>query len=74
MSLKPIVLYSHGPTRKLFCRAAPASSTLLTRVSDAANPIKVAIILEELGIPYEAKGMNNTNIKEEPYISINPSK
>jgi len=38
------------------------------------NPVKVAIILEELGIPYEVKSIDfKTELKSEPYISINPN-
>ncbi|KAG5926072.1 hypothetical protein E4U42_003684 [Claviceps africana] len=37
------------------------------------NPWKVAIILEELGLPYEAKVLDFTAAKEEPFISLNPN-
>jgi glutathione S-transferase len=38
------------------------------------NPIKVAILLEELGVPYELKSLDfKTELKSEPYISINPN-
>ncbi|KAF2103055.1 glutathione S-transferase [Rhizodiscina lignyota] len=36
-----------------------------------ANPVKVAIILEELGLPYEVKAP--ADIKAEPFISLNPN-
>lgn len=36
-----------------------------------ANPIKVAVLLEELGVPYVVKSI--TDIKAEPYISVNPN-
>lgn len=35
------------------------------------NPVKVAIILEELGVPYVVK--EEEKIKEEPFISLNPN-
>lgn len=35
------------------------------------NPVKVAIILEELGLPFEVKTIKE--IKSEPFISINPN-
>lgn len=35
------------------------------------NPIKVAIILEELGVPY--KVIDGVEIKAEPFISLNPN-
>ncbi|KAL3470260.1 glutathione S-transferase [Aspergillus californicus] len=37
------------------------------------NPWKVAFILEELGLPYEWKYSDNKQIKEEPFLSINPN-
>ena len=38
------------------------------------NPIKVAILLEELGIPFEVKALDmKTELKAEPYLSINPN-
>lgn len=33
----------------------------------------MAIILEELGLPYETKFIDFGNIKKEPYISVNPN-
>ncbi|KAF2395916.1 URE2 protein [Trichodelitschia bisporula] len=53
MTLQPITLYGHGPTR---------------------NPIKVAVLLEELGLPYVIKSIDyEKELKFEPYISINPN-
>jgi len=37
------------------------------------NPWKVAIILEELGLPYDTEYVDMAKIKQEPYISINPN-
>lgn len=37
------------------------------------NPWKVAIILEELGIPYEKNVVSMAGVKEEPYLSLNPN-
>ncbi|OJD30524.1 glutathione s-transferase [Diplodia corticola] len=37
------------------------------------NPWKVAIILEELQIPYETKFLEFPEMKQEPYESINPN-
>ncbi|KAL2825281.1 glutathione S-transferase [Aspergillus cavernicola] len=37
------------------------------------NPWKVALILEELGLPYEWKQADYKQIKEGPYLSINPN-
>ncbi|KAI9710324.1 MAG: glutathione S- transferase, nitrogen catabolite repression regulator [Bogoriella megaspora] len=37
------------------------------------NPWRVAIILQELGIPYENKFIDFGELKKEPYISLNPN-
>lgn len=37
------------------------------------NPWKVAIILEELGLPYESKFLDFSQVKQEPYVSLNPN-
>ncbi|KAJ3548982.1 hypothetical protein NM208_g740 [Fusarium decemcellulare] len=37
------------------------------------NPWKVALILEELGVPYKFENVDFTEIKNEPFISINPN-
>jgi len=52
MSLKPLVLYGHGPT---------------------PNPVKVAIILEELGLPFTVKGVAIADLKKEPFTLVNPN-
>jgi glutathione S-transferase len=37
------------------------------------NPPKVAIVLEELGIPYEVEDLTFEDIKKEYFLSINPN-
>ncbi|KAL2867166.1 glutathione S-transferase family protein [Aspergillus lucknowensis] len=37
------------------------------------NPWKVALVLEELGLPYEWKELDIKQIKEEPFTLINPN-
>lgn len=37
------------------------------------NSWKVAIILEELSLPYEHKFVEFPDMKKEPYISVNPN-
>jgi glutathione S-transferase len=37
------------------------------------NPSKVAIILEELGVPYETQNVDFKEIKQEPFINVNPN-
>lgn len=37
------------------------------------NPWKVAIVLEELGLPYETKFVVFAEMKKEPFISRNPN-
>lgn len=38
-----------------------------------SNPWKVAIILEELGIPHEHRFIAFEDMKKEPYESLNPN-
>jgi glutathione S-transferase len=38
-----------------------------------SNPWKVAIVLEELGIPYEHHFIPFSEMKSEPFVSINPN-
>lgn len=38
-----------------------------------ANPWKVIFILEELGLPYERSIVEDTDLKVEPFLSINPN-
>ncbi|KAF2837143.1 glutathione S-transferase [Patellaria atrata CBS 101060] len=37
------------------------------------NPLKVLIMLEELGLPFETKEVQNEDLKKEPYESVNPN-
>lgn len=37
------------------------------------NPPKVAMILEELGIPYDAEAVPMSDIKKPEYLAINPN-
>jgi glutathione S-transferase len=37
------------------------------------NPWKVAILLEELGLSYETRFVNFTEVKQEPYTKLNPN-
>ncbi len=37
------------------------------------NPWKVGIILEELGLPWELASVDNSELKQEPFISLNPN-
>lgn len=37
------------------------------------NPWKVAMVMEELSIPYETKFIKFAEVKQEPFISINPN-
>ncbi|KAI1469864.1 glutathione S-transferase [Daldinia caldariorum] len=41
--------------------------------NSAPNPVKIQIILEELNIPYEEKTVDFLQVKQEPYISVNPN-
>ncbi|KAK3171625.1 hypothetical protein OEA41_003709 [Lepraria neglecta] len=42
-------------------------------MSQGPNPPKVAIVLEELGVPYETQLMDFPDMKQEPFTSINPN-
>jgi glutathione S-transferase len=46
---------------------------LYGRHGPSPNPIKVAIILEELSLPWTLEEINMDQLKSEPYISINPN-
>lgn len=48
-------------------------SLILNVNGSTPNPVKVAILLEELGLPYEAKITPYDTIKSEPYVSLNPN-
>ncbi|EXJ89223.1 glutathione S-transferase [Capronia epimyces CBS 606.96] len=37
------------------------------------NPLKVAIILEELSVPYKIVNLSSAELKQEPYTTINPN-
>ena len=37
------------------------------------NPWKVAMLLEELSLPYEHKLLEFPDMKKEPYITLNPN-
>jgi glutathione S-transferase len=37
------------------------------------NPPKVAIVLEELGLPYEIVAVPLTDVKKPDYLAINPN-
>ncbi|RYP12341.1 hypothetical protein DL765_007387 [Monosporascus sp. GIB2] len=37
------------------------------------NPWKAIIVLEELSLPYEVKQVGMAEVKQEPYISLNPN-
>lgn len=37
------------------------------------NPWKVALLLEELGLPYETTYLEFPETKVEPYVSLNPN-
>ena len=45
----------------------------LTHGAQGPNPWKVVIILEELKLPYELEYVDFSQIKKEPFISVNPN-
>jgi len=56
-------------------KMAPPYNKLMYYAAGTPNGLKPAIVLEELGIPYEVKGINiMTNEQKEPwYLEINPN-
>ncbi|KAI9163868.1 glutathione-s-transferase theta gst [Paramyrothecium foliicola] len=46
---------------------------ILYTLGPAPNPWKVAMILEELGLPYTTKDLGFDELKTEPFISVNPN-
>ncbi len=54
-----------------------AMSDLLPLVLHAfgatANPWKVALILEELGLPYQIENVQMEDTKKQPFLSLNPN-
>lgn len=51
----------------------PSKPITLYSHAGGPNPWKVAIILNELEIPYETKIMDFGDLKKEPFESINPN-
>ena len=51
----------------------PHHTHWLTQFDQGPNPLKVLIILEELGLPYEPEYVDFGAVKQEPYISVNPN-
>lgn len=41
--------------------------------SQGPNPWKVAVILEELGLPYKTEFREFEELKKEPFLSLNPN-
>ncbi|KAL6400032.1 glutathione-s-transferase theta, gst [Ilyonectria robusta] len=41
--------------------------------ANGPNPWKVALVLEELGLPYQNKWADFAQIKKEPFLSLNPN-
>ncbi|CAM1501378.1 Fc.00g105400.m01.CDS01 [Cosmosporella sp. VM-42] len=48
-------------------------SVTVYMLGPSPNPWKVALVLEELGVPYKCERVTMASVKEEPYISINPN-
>lgn len=45
----------------------------LYRTGPTTNPVKVWFVLEELGVPYELVEVAGSDVKKEPFISLNPN-
>ena len=68
--LNPIKLYSHAGVG---VPILPTFNPRLIQLIQGPNPPKVAIILEELGVPYETQLMDFLDMKKEPFTSVNPN-
>ena len=71
----PIVLYSYSKVRTTspIGHSNEVDANILWK-SKGANPWKVAMILEELDLPYETKFLNDfDDMKKKPYTDINPN-
>jgi glutathione S-transferase len=52
---------------------APTQPLVLHYRGPSPNPWKVAIILEELGLPWKFSPVQDSELKTEPFISLNPN-
>ncbi|KAG6001353.1 hypothetical protein E4U21_004429 [Claviceps maximensis] len=52
---------------------SPTKPLILYSHAGGPNPWKVAIILEELSVPYETKFLDFPAAKSEPFLSLNPN-
>jgi glutathione S-transferase len=52
---------------------SPIEPLILYSHASGPNPWKVAILLEEMGIPYKTKFRDFADLKVEPYITLNPN-
>ncbi|KAL8752711.1 MAG: hypothetical protein Q9199_005547 [Rusavskia elegans] len=68
---KPIKLYSHVGVPSPKCCTLMALG--LTQTMQGPNPPKVAIILEELGLPFGTETLDFADMKKEPYTLVNPN-
>ncbi|OAG40124.1 hypothetical protein AYO21_05602 [Fonsecaea monophora] len=51
----------------------PLKKLKLYSTAGGPNPYKVAIILEELGLPYETELLDVTDVKKKPFTDLNPN-
>lgn len=52
---------------------SPFEPLVLYMKGPSPNPWKVAIILEELGLPWSSVRVKETELKKEPFLSLNPN-
>ena len=46
---------------------------IIYKLGPTANPWKVTLIIEELNLPYEHRPVQDSELKQEPYILLNPN-
>lgn len=75
MSTKPIKLYSHAGVSRINTHSTAKVVMLVSPSNNIANqgpnPWKVAIILNELNVPYETEIMDFADLKKGP--SVHPT-
>lgn len=71
--LKPISLYSIGTHSSPLLNPLNLSSNTSKAFPNSPNPWKVAIILEELQIPYQIIRLSMFEVKKKPFTDLNPN-
>jgi glutathione S-transferase len=60
-----------GTSQGSFNQLSPIAKP--SHYAQGPNPLKVLIVILELGIPYEIKEVGMADVKQEPFLSLNPN-